>query len=154
MKTKGISPLLAAVILVALTISVAFIASSTISTLTQKQATTASQQGAASSNVLVVRDIDCKNQTPTSNVTISFILQNVGPQQINGIYVAYKIGRNTGSKENSVSLTEGGIEPVEIDTGINATDLTAADKLTYLQVCSKSPAGVCVERTDLSETCS
>ncbi len=150
---KGISPLLAAVILVALTISIAFIASSSISTLTQRQVSTASTQGSASSNVIVVKEVACKNNTDNNAYNISFIVKNIGPENITGLAVAYKIGNEQGIGMISITLSPGALQQVNFNTGINAN---TTKTLKYLQVCSQSPSGICVEKseTDLGVTCS
>ncbi len=145
---KGISPLLAAVILVALTISIAFIASSSISTLTQRQVSTATQQGSASSNVLEVKEASC------IGTNISFIAKNIGPQSITGITIAYKVGNATGeykmgtSSDSAFTLDSGELKEKSIDVSSVAASPT---NITYLQVCSQSPAGVCVEKTSASD---
>ena len=144
---KGISPLLAAVILVALTISIAFIASSSISTLTQRQVSTASTQGSASSNVIEISQISCGG----GNVT--FLVKNIGPQAISGLQVIAKDqGGTTATGSISGTFPSGGMNWTTVDLSA-----TLSGQLTYLEVCSQNPSGICVSKssTDLEGiTCS
>ncbi len=140
---KGISPLLAAVILVALTISIAFIASSSISTLTQRQVSTATQQGSASSNVLEISAVEC------SGTNLEVLLKNVGPEDMSGFRGILKdaTGNYKPFSNTSATLSSGSLEKITFTLSSAGTG-----EIEYIEICSVNPAGVCVSKNNKTTT--
>ena len=135
MKMKGISPLLAAVILVALTISVAFIVSSAISGMAQKQAGIAKETAQASGAMLQVDtgSITCNNSTKSLQMVVKLLGTQTSAQNLTVIL------RVTG--KSSVKGTYVGT----INPGVNLIDITLNDypgtgSVEYLSVSTTNPS--------------
>ncbi len=137
---KAISPLLAAVILVALVISVAFIVSSAISGMAQRQAATASETAQASGAMLQIdlNSVTCTNITPTQ-WQMEMVVRLLGTtKNATGVSVVIK-------DVNGNLITSSSVNPNYLEPGVNVikANLSSAPSqgsLQYLAISTESPS--------------
>ncbi len=135
MRSKGISPLLAAIILVALTISLAFIMSATISSMFQRTASATSKTATASGGALKVHldSISCNATTGD----FQMVLELTGVNSATGISVVVKDAKGILHQANDTSITlSSGLNIVTLNFG--AGNLAVGD-LQYLAVSTMDP---------------
>lgn len=139
MKRKGISPLLAAVILVALTISVAFIINATISGMVQKQAATAEETAQVSGALLQVdlNSLACSVDQDDGSTILQMALRLVGATKpAEGLSVVMKDASGKLLKYiNETILITPGVNTIEI----NFTSAAAQGEISYLAVSTMNP---------------
>jgi len=139
MKRKGISPLLAAVILVALTISVAFIINATISGMVQKQAATAEETAQVSGALLQVdlNSLACSVNESGDYTILQMALRLVGTTKpAKGLSVVMKDANATLLTYENTDIT---IKPGTTLVEINFTSAAAQGEISYLAVSTMNP---------------
>ena len=136
MERKGISPLLAAVILAALTISVAFIINAAISGMVQRQAATTEETAQVSGALLQV-DLDSLTCTKNPNTSLQMVLRLTGTTKpAKGLTVIMKDSAGNLLLYSSEDVTiNPGITIVNITFDVNATK----GEVSYLSVSTMNP---------------
>ncbi len=137
---KAISPLLAAVILVALVISVAFIVSSAISGMVQKQAAGAEEKVPTSAAMLQV-DLDsvtCTNITPTT-WQMEMVVRLLGTTK-NATGVSVVIKDVDGKLITSSSVSPDNLEPGVNVIKVNLSSAPSEGNIQYLAISTQNPS--------------
>ncbi|MCD6477490.1 MAG: hypothetical protein J7K87_00620 [Candidatus Aenigmarchaeota archaeon] len=105
---KGISPLIAAIILIAFVIAVAGIAGTFFTSFTQKQKVTVETKGGALIDCSVTRmEID-PDTISTTDTSVSFVVTNMGEEDISNLRVTVYNGTNVQTVDpDNTTLSKG-----------------------------------------------